>query len=50
MKPFGGIPVIVKIFEKVRLTIVVQIMEAGNLIVSDGIDFPVDDLQPEGLV
>ena len=50
MKPFGGIPVIVKILQKIRLAIVVKIMEAGDLIVSDGIDFSVDDLQPEGLM
>ncbi len=50
MKALGGIPVIVKILQKIRLAIVVKIMEAGDLIVSDGVDFSVDDLQPEGLM
>ena len=50
MKALGGIPVIVKILKKISLPIVVEIMEAGDLIVTNCIDFSIDDLQPEGLV
>ena len=44
MKALGGIPVIVKILQKICLPIVIEIMEAGDLIVTHGVDFSIDDL------
>ena len=48
MKALGGIPVIVKILQKISLPIVVEIMEAGDLIVTNCIDFSVTILSPKG--
>ena len=50
MKALGGIPVIVKIFQKISLPIVVEIMKTGNLIVSHCVDFFVHNLKAQRLV
>ena len=50
METTGQLPVIVEVLIVVGLAILVEIVEARDLVITDGVDLFIHDLKPEGLV
>src|SRR5688572_7966343 len=50
VKRRGQLPVVIKVLIKVRLAVAIQVMQACDLVVADGVNLVVHDPEPERLV